>query len=91
VFGRASLEELGLSPEEARDVVEDVRKRDIARLMMQKAEGSLMSGADLLHSVGLTPEPLTKPKARSKALSAETRDLIGEADFLTAEPAVGTR
>jgi voltage-gated potassium channel Kch len=91
VFGRASLEELGLSPEQARDVVEDVRKRDIARLMMQKAEDSLMSGVDLMHGVRLTPEPLVKPKARSRALSPETRDLIGEDDFLTAEPAVGTR
>jgi Kef-type K+ transport system membrane component KefB/voltage-gated potassium channel Kch len=91
VFGRASLEELGLAPDEARDVVEDVRKRDIARLMMQKAEGSLMSGVDLLHGVRLTPEPLTKPKARSKALSPETRDLIGEDDVLNAEPALEAR
>jgi voltage-gated potassium channel Kch len=91
VFGRASLEELGLSPEQAQDVVEDVRKRDIARLMMQKAEDSLMSGVDLMHGVRLTPEPLIKPKARSRALSPETRDLIGEDDFLPAEPAVGTR
>ncbi len=91
VFGRTALEELGLAPEQAQDVVEDVRKRDIARLMMQKAEDSLMSGVDLMHGVRLTPEPLIKPKARSRALSPETRDLIGEDDFLPAEPAVGTR
>jgi monovalent cation:proton antiporter-2 (CPA2) family protein len=80
-FGRATLQELGLSPEEAGAVVDDVRKRDIARLMMQMAEGSLLSGADLLHGTRLTPEPLTKPRARSLALSPETRDIIREETF----------
>ncbi|MDQ4136973.1 MAG: cation:proton antiporter, partial [Pseudomonadota bacterium] len=81
VFGRATLEELGLSREEAAAVVDDVRKRDIARLMMQMADGSLLSGADLLHGTRLTPEPLTKPRARSLALSPETRDIIREETY----------
>jgi CPA2 family monovalent cation:H+ antiporter-2/glutathione-regulated potassium-efflux system protein KefB len=80
-FGRATLQELGLSPEEAGAVVDDVRKRDIARLMMQMADGSLLSGADLLHGTRLTPEPLTKPRARSLALSPETRDIIREETY----------
>jgi glutathione-regulated potassium-efflux system protein KefB len=80
-FGRAALEELGLSPEEAGAVVDDVRKRDIARMMMQMADGSLLSGADLLHGTRLTPEPLTRPKAKSQALSPETRDIIREETF----------
>jgi monovalent cation:proton antiporter-2 (CPA2) family protein len=80
-FGRATLQELGLSPEEAGAVVDDVRKRDIARLMMQMADGSLLSGADLLHGTRLAPEPLTKPKARSLALSPETRDIIREETY----------
>jgi voltage-gated potassium channel Kch len=91
VFGRAALEELGLQPEEAREIVEDVRKRDIARLIMQKAEGSLLSGVDLMHGVQVTPQPLTKPKARSRALSSETRDLIGEDDLLGSETLAGNR
>ncbi|HEX2553994.1 MAG TPA: monovalent cation:proton antiporter-2 (CPA2) family protein [Microvirga sp.] len=77
-FGRATLQELGLSAEDAGAVVDDVRKRDIARLMMQMADGSLLSGADLLHGTRLAPEPLTKPRARSLALSPETRDIIRE-------------
>jgi voltage-gated potassium channel Kch len=81
-LGRATLEELGLSPERAQEVVDDVRKRDIARLMMQKAAGgSMMTGADLLHGAKVAPEPLTPPRAKAQALNAETRDIIGEETF----------
>jgi hypothetical protein len=45
------------------------------------ADGSLLSGADLLHGTRLAPEPLTKPKARSLALSPETRDIIREETY----------
>jgi glutathione-regulated potassium-efflux system protein KefB len=76
-FGRAALEELGVEPATAAEVVEDVRRRDVARLVMQKSEG-LMGGVDLLHGVPLQPEPLTAPRAKPHGLSAETRDIIGE-------------
>jgi voltage-gated potassium channel Kch len=76
-FGRATLEELGVPEVEAAEVTADVRRRDIARLVMQKAEG-IMGGADLLHGTRLEPEPLSAPKARPHGLSPETRDIIGE-------------
>ena len=76
-FGRAALEELGVEPQRAAEVVEDVRRRDVARLIMQKSEG-LMGGVDLLHGVRLQPEPLTAPRAKPHGLSPETRDIIGE-------------
>jgi monovalent cation:proton antiporter-2 (CPA2) family protein len=76
-FGQATLEELGLDPAEAAAVTADVRRRDIARLVMQKSQG-IMGGADLLHGTRLEPEPLIAPKARSHGLTAETRDIIGE-------------
>jgi monovalent cation:proton antiporter-2 (CPA2) family protein len=76
VFGRAVLEELGVDPIKAHDIVDDVRRRDIARLVMQKAEG-YMSGADLLHGAHLTPEPLTGPRKRARALTEQTREIIG--------------
>ncbi|MDF3060255.1 MAG: potassium efflux system protein [Microvirga sp.] len=76
-FGQAALEELGLDPSEAAAVTADVRRRDIARLVMQKSEG-IMGGADLLHGTRLEPEPLIAPRARSHGLSPETRDIIGE-------------
>jgi len=74
-FGRGMLEGLGLDAARAGAVVEDVRRRDTVRLMLQKTEG-LMGGMDLLH--GVTPEPLVEPKARPRALSPETRDIIGD-------------
>jgi monovalent cation:proton antiporter-2 (CPA2) family protein len=76
-FGRAALEELGVEPADAASLVADVRRRDVARLMMQKVEG-LMGGRDLMHNARLTPEPLTAPKVRARGLSAETREILGE-------------
>jgi voltage-gated potassium channel Kch len=76
-FGRATLEGLGLSPEAAAATAEDVRKRDVARLVLQQA-GALtdtMSWARGLNEI--KPEPLTEPKRPSRALNAETRDIIG--------------
>ncbi|HYF56567.1 MAG TPA: cation:proton antiporter, partial [Salinarimonas sp.] len=74
-FGRGMLEGLGIEAARAGEVVEDVRRRDTVRLMLQKSEG-MMGGRDLLH--GVTPEPLVTPKARPRALSPETRDIIGD-------------
>ncbi len=76
-FGRATLEGLGVSPERAEEIEQDVRKRDVARLIMQKSDG-LLGGMDLLHGTKVKPEPLTAPKTRSKALTTETRDIIGD-------------
>jgi voltage-gated potassium channel Kch len=75
-FSRAALEELGAEPALAAEIVEDVRKRDIARLVLQKAAGTL-AGADLLVGATVTPEPLVTPTAKARALNAETRDLLG--------------
>jgi voltage-gated potassium channel Kch len=82
VFSRAMLEELGVDSAEAASVVEDVRKRDIARLILQQAGGTL-GGADLLRGRGISPEPLVTPKLKSRALTAETRDIIGDGDERT--------
>jgi monovalent cation:proton antiporter-2 (CPA2) family protein len=77
-FGRAALEGLGLSPEVAAARAEDVRKRDIARLVLQQA-GALPEGAGWMRGAAaeLKPEPLTEPVRPARALSTETRDLIG--------------
>jgi CPA2 family monovalent cation:H+ antiporter-2/glutathione-regulated potassium-efflux system protein KefB len=76
-FGRATLEELGREPDKASAVMEDVRRRDVARLVMQKAEG-ILGGVGMLHGARLEPQPLTDPRKRAHGLSEETRDLIGE-------------
>jgi monovalent cation:proton antiporter-2 (CPA2) family protein len=77
VFGRSALEELGIAPETAANAAQDVRKRDIARLFLQKEIGA-MGGAELVVGARITPEPLTSPTGKAKALSPETRDILGE-------------
>jgi monovalent cation:proton antiporter-2 (CPA2) family protein len=79
-FSRAALEELGTDPEAAAAIASDVRKRDIARLILQKAEGS-MAGAELMVGAKITPQPLETPAGRARGLSAETRDILGEGVF----------
>lgn len=76
-FGRAALEELGIEPSAAAAAAEDVRKRDIARLVLQK-EGGAMGGAELVVGAKIAPEPLSTPTAKARGLSAETRDILGE-------------
>ena len=76
-FGRTALEELGVAAETAAATVDDVRKRDIARLVLQKA-GGVMGGADLLIGGKVEPEPLVVPAGKARALSTETRDILGE-------------
>ena len=77
VFGRAALEELWTEPDAAASAANDVRKRDIARLVLQKEVGT-MGGAELVVGAKITPEPLTVPTSRARALSPETRDILGE-------------
>ncbi|MGO4704739.1 monovalent cation:proton antiporter-2 (CPA2) family protein [Microvirga sp. 2MCAF38] len=77
-LSRAALEELGVDPETAAATAEDVRKRDIARLMLQKT-GGVMGGVELLVGTKIEPEPLVTPKSgKARALNAETRDILGE-------------
>ena len=81
-FGRAALEGLGIPPETAARTTADVRKRDVARLVLQQA-GALPEGVAgwMRGSVQgeLKPEPLTAPQRPARALNAETRDIIGTA------------
>lgn len=61
LFGRKTLEALGMSEAEAQEIQEDIRKRDEERLRIQAVEG-LMAGRDMLHNQPVKPEPLIKPK-----------------------------
>jgi glutathione-regulated potassium-efflux system protein KefB len=75
VFGRKTLEALGLDRERASAVEEFVRGRDLDRLALQQAEG-ISAGIDLLRTQ-MTQEPLSKPAREVKPLNPEARDLIG--------------
>ncbi len=76
-FGGGTLRELGQDEEQAAAVVDDVRRRDTARLKQQKAAG-MFGGVDLWTGAKVQPEPLAGPKRKSRALNKETETLIAE-------------
>jgi CPA2 family monovalent cation:H+ antiporter-2 len=61
LFGRRTLEALGVSETSAYEIGEDIRRRDEQRLVLQVSEG-LQAGRDMLFSQPVKPEPLVKPK-----------------------------
>jgi glutathione-regulated potassium-efflux system protein KefB len=85
-FGREVLVGLGFSPAEADETARDVRKRDEDRLALQVV-GGLTAGRQLLRGNIRTPEPtpLTVPKAKGKALSPSTANVL-EKDNAPAPP-----
>lgn len=64
VMGRALLEELGYSGDEAIAIIDDVRRRDKKRLKVQMEDG-LYAGRENLHSSPV-PEPLIDPDRRRR-------------------------
>ncbi len=75
-FGRKALEGLGLSSEEAGEVEADVRRRDLARLALQQAQG-IYAGLDLMRpQTQPTPEPLSEPEQEAEALNPEAEEII---------------
>ena len=54
-----------------------MRKRDVARLVLQQAGALPEETRYIGGSPEIKPEPLTRPQRPSRALSAETRDIIG--------------
>lgn len=73
VFGRETLEELGVEPEDALAIGDDIRRRDVARLELQAAEG-ITAGRHMLHSKPVRPEPLVKPKKMTQAEAEKEED-----------------
>ncbi len=77
-FGRGALEALGLDPETARLVEDDVRTRDLNRLAVQQAEG-IYAGTDILLRRP-RPEPLSVPSRPTEALNPEAETIIQGAE-----------
>lgn len=92
LFGRRTLQELGVSESLSYEIAEDVRQRDEDRLHVQASEG-IMAGRHLLFNKPVTPEPLVKPAREAKPLDKATEDTIGassspdSSDPIVAEPA----
>jgi CPA2 family monovalent cation:H+ antiporter-2 len=76
LFGRRTLEALGVSEASAYQIGEDIRRRDEQRLVLQVSEG-LQAGRDMLFSQPVKPEPLVKPK---RTIDFATDPLAGTAD-----------
>jgi len=75
VFGRKTLEALGLDPERAAAVEEFVRRRDLDRLVLQQAEG-ISAGRDLLRT-RMIHEPFSTPTRGVRPLNPEAEEIIG--------------
>jgi len=74
VFGRSTLEALGLDSERAAATEQFVRARDLDRLAVQQAEG-LSAGTDLLNT-RMVHEPLSTPAREVKPLNPEAEEII---------------
>lgn len=81
VFGEQVLVDLGFSADEARETIEDVRRRDEQRLSIQLVEG-IMGGRSLMRgNIATTrPEPWIKPSREGTALNEEAAEALEEDD-----------
>ena len=79
VFGEKVLLDLGFSSEEARETIEDVRRRDEERFALQMVEG-IQAGRSLMRGNIRTtrPEPYVKPRREGQALNEEAAEALEE-------------
>ena len=74
-FGRDALTGLGLDPDAARVIAEEIRDRDLARLARQQVEG-ITAGREFIVRKP-RPEPLSEPEHAAKPLNPEAQDVLG--------------
>ncbi|CAN5301642.1 monovalent cation:proton antiporter-2 (CPA2) family protein [soil metagenome] len=76
-FGEHVLKDLGFSEDEARETIEDVRRRDQERLTLQVA-GGLQAGGSLWRNNTTTPqpEPYVKPRREGQALNEQAAEVL---------------
>ncbi|WP_157016959.1 monovalent cation:proton antiporter-2 (CPA2) family protein [Mesorhizobium xinjiangense] len=72
MFGRKTLEGLGFDEDTAREITQDVRRRDEERLEIQAVEG-IYAGGDKVKTQP-TPEPLIKPSRESRRLDPQSAE-----------------
>jgi glutathione-regulated potassium-efflux system protein KefB len=86
LFGRRMLEEIGVDPDEAEEVVADVRRRDDARFEAQLS-GGMLAGRGYFKGNMPVPTPLTTPKRTGQAMNEETRGVLAKPPADLAEDA----
>lgn len=80
VFGRETLQALGIDDNRAQDIMNDIRKRDEERLAVQQLEG-ITAGRHFLFSHPVKPEPLIKPRREAApSLDPDNDDLLPSGD-----------
>ncbi len=78
LMGGEMLKGLGHETEQVSEILEDVRRLDHDRLMVQYREG-LYAGMDILHNKpNVQPEPLVKPHHQAKALDERSSEVLEE-------------
>ncbi|WP_455272546.1 monovalent cation:proton antiporter-2 (CPA2) family protein [Rhizobium herbae] len=87
VFGRKTLEGLGIGDNEAEEIMNDIRRRDEARLAVQEAEG-ISAGRDMLHFEPVKPEPLIKPRRETAPSLAADDDILPDSTPANPKPVV---
>jgi monovalent cation:proton antiporter-2 (CPA2) family protein len=74
VFGRKTLEAIGIDPDRAALVEDFIRTRDRDRIAVQQAEG-IYAGIDLMRQRP-TPTPFSEPQRGPRALNEEAGEII---------------
>ena len=71
------LKDLGFSEDEARETIEDVRRRDEERLILQ-VTGGPQAGRSLWRNNTSTPqpEPYVKPRREAQALNEDAAEVM---------------
>jgi glutathione-regulated potassium-efflux system protein KefB len=75
-FGNNALREIGVPPEEAGEIIDEVRRRDSERFELELVDG-LGAGKALLHGNAPKPTPFTQPAREARALNEETAAAAG--------------
>ncbi len=78
VLGAEMLQGLGHAPDEVSDIINEVRRLDEERLMVQYREG-IYAGTNIMHTRPVQPEPLVEPQHPAEALDERSREFV-EAD-----------
>ena len=78
-FGGETLERLGVDQTTAVSIVDDVRRRDAERLILQETQG-VHAGIDHLVTTRVTPEPLVRPRTGpgERSREGEVRRRVSE-------------
>lgn len=77
LLGHEMLRGLGKTPEEADEIIDEIRMLDKERLRIQYHEG-IYAGSDTYHSRPVQPEPFIEPQHQAKGLDERSKEVVEE-------------